>query len=121
MGSKKASTSTTQNVTTETVTEIRDIGLTGEAAVAALREFEAATIERERIASETLTRIAQETGATFRALVGGEGPLVYSEVAPGVNVGTPNPASLAKKAGFPVLGFIAVGAAAFMFLRRARV
>jgi len=64
------------SVTTNTTTNIRDVGLTGDAAVALANALEQGGVLREEIASETIKGVAQTQGQSFNQLIGGAGKLL---------------------------------------------
>lgn len=76
MGSKKSSTEKTTNITTNTSTRIRDVGLTGQNALDLASILEQGGIEREEIALDRFEILANEQGAGFSRLVGGASDLI---------------------------------------------
>ena len=76
-GSKK---STTQNITTttETTTNIRDIGFTGAQAVKMAATLQAGANESEAIRAQSLDNIVQQVGANYNQLVGGANNLIQA-------------------------------------------
>lgn len=68
MGSKKSESKSTTAVTTNTTTEIGDIGLTGAQLVQAVAIFESATLERERLLTE---RLDSQLGRTVEPVQAG--------------------------------------------------
>ncbi len=72
MGKKTASTTEkVSNITTNTTTTIRDVGVTGKNAVDLVNVLESGSIARTQINSDLLKTIVQSTGATLQQLVGG--------------------------------------------------
>ncbi len=114
MGKKSADSKTSQSTTITTTTNVRDIGLTGPAAVEAIAILEQGAVDRERIASERLNQIATTVGQTYQALVGGGGsPLVVAgEVEPGIPIRVPLASAAAGgSSGAPPLFLLAATAA----------
>lgn len=72
MGKKTASTTEkVSNITTNTTTTIRDVGVTGKDAVELVNVLESGSIGRTQINADLLKTIVQSTGATLQQLVGG--------------------------------------------------
>lgn len=63
-------------VTTNTTTNIRDVGLTGDAAVALASALEQGSVLRDEVTSETIRGVAQVQGQSFNQLIGGAGKLI---------------------------------------------
>jgi len=73
MGGKSSSSQANQttNVTTSTTTNIRDIGLTGAAAVDMANILETGVLERSIVNAGVFETVVQEAGSTLKQLVGG--------------------------------------------------
>lgn len=67
-------------VTTNTTTNIRDVGLTGDAAVALATALEQGSVLRDEVSSETIRGVAQVQGQSFNQLIGGAGKLLDASV-----------------------------------------
>ena len=70
---KKGGTLVTETVITDTTTNIRDVGLTGGAAVDTVKILSEGATDREALALGTVQAINQQAGANFNQLVGGAG------------------------------------------------
>jgi len=75
-GSSKSAISTV--VTTNTTTNIRDIGITGGQAIDLENIIQQGSIEREAIRADSINKVTQEIGSAWNALIGGAGALVQS-------------------------------------------
>lgn len=71
-----SSTATSVNTTTNTTTTYRDIGLTGEAAVALADVVAGAGVEITRTGAGTLEKVTQQVGESYKQLIGGASDLV---------------------------------------------
>lgn len=70
---KKGGTIVSETIVTDTTTNIRDVGLTGAAAVDTFRAATFAGTEQTRLGLQTTEKINQQAGANFEALIGGAG------------------------------------------------
>ena len=70
---KKGGTVVSETVVTDTTTNIRDVGLTGAAAVDTFRTATFAGTEQTRLGLQTTEKLNQQASANFQTLVGGAG------------------------------------------------
>lgn len=77
-GSSKSRTSHTTNteVNSTTTTTMRDVGLTGGAAVDMAAVLQSGSVRRDEINAELINNIVQATGNSWNQLIGGAGLLV---------------------------------------------
>lgn len=70
--------STTQNITTNTTTEtnIRDIGLSGAAAVDLAEVLQFGAVESEAIRASSFDKLVQQSGSNYNQLIGGASNLI---------------------------------------------
>lgn len=73
-----SSSDTSVTTTTNTTTNYRDIGLTGDAAVALADIVAGAGVELNRTSAGTLEKVTQQVGESFKQLIGGASDLVYN-------------------------------------------
>lgn len=76
--SSEKRTENTTNVTTETTTNIRDVGLTGANAVELAKTLDQGATSRQSIAADTVKTLSQQASSGFQNLVGGAGAIVDS-------------------------------------------
>jgi hypothetical protein len=69
----------TSKVTTNTTTNVRDIGFTGASAVDLVDVLQRGAVESEAIRATSLQTIAQQNGENFNQLVGGANQLFISQ------------------------------------------
>ena len=74
-GGSDTSQEQTSKVTTNTTTNIRDVGFTGAAGVDLVDILQRGAIDSEAIRATSLQTIAQQNGKNFNQLVGGAGVL----------------------------------------------
>lgn len=74
----KSEANTSVVTTTNTTTNYRDIGLTGEAAVALADVVAGGGVEISRIGAGTMEKIVQQNGESFKQLIGGASDLIYN-------------------------------------------
>ena len=75
---KSSSSSSSSQVTTNTTTQLRDIGLTGDAAVALAGTLAGATVNIAQIGADVLKTEAQQQGEGFKQLIGGASEVIRS-------------------------------------------
>jgi len=101
------------NITTNTTTTMRDIGLTGRHAVDMAAVLQTGAIETSRITAASLDSLVQQSGKTAQQLIGGASDLVRtsSDITKGGS-------DMMKLAPYAIVAVIAV--AALSMKRRGR-